>query len=181
MKTKDLIIQEPHKKSNKGILIALAYVIVVSLSIYAAVYIAPKPNIEASVIYLYIVWGLGFLFLFTFQYVIRHRVKLNVKQRKMRHIYILSILKFKRKWKNLKHLQYISVFKKNNNTYELNLWDDSNSISNVVTLRDYQDAFKKAFFIAEELNIDVLDATDKGNFKLIDKGNFKNAEISLTL
>ena len=99
----------------------------------------------------------------------------------MRHIYILSILKFKRKWKNLKHLQYISVFKKNNDTYELNLWDDSNSVSNVVTLCDYKDAFKKAFFIAEELDIDVLDATDKGNFKLIDKGAFKNTEISLTL
>ncbi|AXT18777.1 hypothetical protein D7030_05920 [Flavobacteriaceae bacterium AU392] len=180
MKTKDLIIQEPQKLSIKTIVIISAYILFIATAIYVVLYIVPKPDVTDAVAYMYIIWAFGFLVMFTYQHIINSRVKLDLKHRKMRRTYTLGLLKFRRKWKKLTRPQYISVFK-TNDKYELNLWNENNDKLNVITLSDYQNAFKKAFFIAEKLNIDVLDATDKGNFKLIHKDSFKNAEISLTI
>lgn len=174
METQNLIIQEPQKQSSKGIIILFAYIIFIIAAISVIIFIIPRPEVVPAVAYMYIVWAFGFLFLFTYQHIIRHKVRLDVKRRKIRHIYTLSLLKFRRKWRRLSNLKYISVFK-TNGSYQLNLWDESNTVSNVVTLKDYKDAFKKAFLIAKELNIGLLDATIKGSHKLINKDAYKNS------
>ncbi len=180
MKTKDLIIQEPQKLCVKTVTIISAYILFIIATIYILLYVATRPDVTNAVVYMYLIWGFGFLVMFTYQHIINSKVKLDLKGHKMRRTYTLGILKYRRKWQKLAHPQYISVFK-TNGKYELNVWNEANNRANIITLSDYKNAFKKAFFIAEELNIDVLDATNKGNFKLINKDTFKNTEISLTI
>lgn len=69
-------------------------------------------------------------------------------------------------------LNYISVFKNTNaDNYEINLWYKSNKHLNITCFEDLNKAIECGKLFSIKLNIDLLDATEKGNSKWIDTTN----------
>ena len=67
-------------------------------------------------------------------------------------------------------LEYVSVFlNPQNEIFEVNLWYKGNKHYNVFNFEDYKSAFDFGLLFSNKLNIDLLDATEKGNSKWIDK------------
>lgn len=67
-------------------------------------------------------------------------------------------------------LEYVSVFKyPNNSGFVVNLWYKGNKHFEIVDFDDFNQAFEFGFLFSNKLNLDLLDATEKGNSKWIDK------------
>lgn len=67
-------------------------------------------------------------------------------------------------------LKYVSVFKNPNSYFiEVNLWYGKNKHFNVYNYENIDEAFNFGKLFSNKLKIDLLDATEKGNFKWIDK------------
>ncbi|MAB47123.1 MAG: hypothetical protein CMC05_00650 [Flavobacteriaceae bacterium] len=96
------------------------------------------------------------------------------------------------KWKPLPKVEYISVFATNENitvralsaettntfpVIHLNLFYDNNKKITVYETKDQADAFNVASHIADALLIDLLDATEKGDFKWVDKDKLRDEGI----
>lgn len=68
----------------------------------------------------------------------------------------------------LPKLDYVSVFKINDSEFEVNLWYSRNKHYKMYTITEKEHALKFGLMVAQKLNIDLLDATEKGNSKWID-------------
>ena len=69
-------------------------------------------------------------------------------------------------------LENVSVFLNlQNGIFEVNLWYKGNKHYNVFNFEEYKSAFDFGLLFSNKLNIDLLDATKKGNSKWIDKTN----------
>ncbi len=77
------------------------------------------------------------------------------------------------KWKPLPQLDYISVFKKKEGFFEINLWDNKNNHFNIYNYFEYNDAINMGYLISEKLEIDLLDASMHHDFKWVDKNFYK--------
>jgi hypothetical protein len=66
-------------------------------------------------------------------------------------------------------LEYVSVFLNAKEFYEVNIWYNRNRHYNMYCFDDKESAMKLAASTAIKLNLDLLDATVKGNSEWIDK------------
>jgi hypothetical protein len=96
------------------------------------------------------------------------------------------------KWNPLPIADYISVFATNENItvralsaettntfpiIHLNLFYDNNKKITVYETKDQREAFEVASHIADALLIDLLDATEKGDFKWVDKSRLREEGV----
>lgn len=73
-------------------------------------------------------------------------------------------------YSKIPELEYVSVFKNlEAEIFEVNLWYKGNKHFNVTNFVELQPAFDFGLFFSNKLNIDLLDATEKGNSNWIDK------------
>ena len=81
------------------------------------------------------------------------------------------------KWKTIKNYKYVSVFydpsKSESEQFEVNLWYDQNKHFELYTRNNFRDAMQIAYNLSEELEIDLLDASIKNDYKWIDKEELK--------
>ena len=79
----------------------------------------------------------------------------------------LSVGPFKiGEWQDLPSLNYISVLGIDSKyKFTLNLWYDRNKYIDIFTIRGKEKAFRTAFEIADQLNIYVLDATRRNDYR----------------
>lgn len=66
-------------------------------------------------------------------------------------------------------LEYVSVFQADELEYQVNLWYVKNKHYKMYTFAEKDSALKFGASVALKLNIDLLDATERGNSKWIDK------------
>ena len=66
-------------------------------------------------------------------------------------------------------LQYVSVFKDAKELYQVNLWYKGNKRYNMFTFDEPQPAFVFAKTVCAKLNLDLLDATERGNNKWVEE------------
>lgn len=69
------------------------------------------------------------------------------------------------KWRSLKSLDYISVFKKSESKYLVNLWYNKNRHFQISTYTNEGSALFAGKQLAKKLKVDLLDATDPHNSK----------------
>ncbi|MEM6684859.1 MAG: hypothetical protein AAF617_03600 [Bacteroidota bacterium] len=80
-----------------------------------------------------------------------------------------SFLIFKKgKWEPLPALEYVSVFEKRMNLYEVNVWYKDNQHFKIYTLFEKEEAISVGKQLAKYLQLDVLDATVANDSKWID-------------
>ncbi|MDQ6471258.1 hypothetical protein RB619_11440 [Flavobacterium sp. LHD-80] len=71
-----------------------------------------------------------------------------------------------------KNIQYVSVYKNHSDRdFEVQIWLSETKKNSVSVHLNSQSAFNLATKIANGLQVDLLDATEKGNFKWIEKEN----------
>ncbi|WP_298155112.1 hypothetical protein [Flavobacterium sp.] len=66
-------------------------------------------------------------------------------------------------------LEYVSVFLDGKDYYQVNLWYKGNKHYNMYAFEEQKSAMRFAAAVAIKLDIDLLDATEKGNFHNVDK------------
>ncbi|AWA29476.1 hypothetical protein HYN48_04885 [Flavobacterium magnum] len=71
-------------------------------------------------------------------------------------------------------LEYVSVFLDGKGYHQVNLWYKGNKHYNMYAFEEKKNAMKFAANVAVKLDIDLLDATEKGNFHRVDKFSFIN-------
>ncbi len=69
----------------------------------------------------------------------------------------------------IQEFEYVSVFKDDNEFYQTLLWYTGNKHYEMYSFDEEKPAFDFALNISNKLNIDLLDATVKGDFKWVDK------------
>lgn len=69
--------------------------------------------------------------------------------------------------------EYVSFFKDKFDCYGTSLWYVKNRHYKMYSFEDKESAYKFALEIANKLNIDLLDATEKGNSKWLEKEKLK--------
>lgn len=80
-------------------------------------------------------------------------------------------------WKKIPNPEYISIFQQplTNGDYifEVNLWYNTNKHWQLYANKDHRTVFLMGFDLSEQLNIELLDATNPNDFKWIDKDEWR--------
>lgn len=97
------------------------------------------------------------------------KIQINTKLKEIREIYNIGFFKFSGKIE-ANNLNYISVFYQADiDIYTLMLWYKGNKHQVLCGFKDLDSVMVYGVDISNKLNIDLLDATEKGNFKWVDK------------
>ncbi len=161
---KEFTIREPKPTLLFNIITSLIFIIYVSI-VYYTIY---NRGYKIKVITLLIM-----LTYYVFRYMIIPRIStnyihINFGKQKIKFEKSIGPFNLSKKWQDLKDLEYLSVFKIHDG-YRANLWYETNNIINLFVLQNKDEAFKNAYTIANKLDIDLLDATNKGNHQWVDK------------
>lgn len=112
----------------------------------------------------FIIAGIGFS--------VRKKVYIDLENSKFRPTFEVGPIKYG-KWETINNYEYVSVFKQhlsNGETiFEVNIWYNTNKHLELYTNKSPLEALKMGFKLSEELDVDLLDATDPHNKKWIDK------------
>jgi ABC-type uncharacterized transport system fused permease/ATPase subunit len=170
MYDKELTIREPKIPWFNLILFSIIFSAFITYIVYLYNnnFINDLSNPNSLTIIVYLLWLFGILVVFILPIISRHYIHLNFSNLKIMHSYSIGVFNYNEKWQNLEDLEYISVFNTANG-YEVNLWYKKNKILNLIALEDFDEVLKKAFYISEKLNIDLLDARKRGYHKWINK------------
>ena len=107
----------------------------------------------------------------------RQRLYIDLENKRYRPTIETGPLKLGR-WVNIKNPEYISVFKKGysgfQTLFQVNLWFAKNRHINIFEMFDEEEAMSMGFEVSEILNIDLLDATEHGNFIWVNKDEWRN-------
>ncbi|RZW47760.1 MAG: hypothetical protein EX263_08705 [Flavobacteriaceae bacterium] len=125
---------------------------------------------EMDVIYIviYIIFLFALTMLIALSRMAVHHIQFDFKAMKFRHTYDIGIMHYKKSWRHLNRVKYISVFKVAN-TYELNMWHEYNNRTSLMAVLNYNHAMQNAYAIAEKLDTRILDATKKEGQNWVDK------------
>jgi hypothetical protein len=100
---------------------------------------------------------------------IHKTIFINTVKQKLKSQYSVGIIKVNYH-SEIPELKYVSIFKNpKSESIEINLWYGKNKHFNVSNFEFVNDAMDFGLLFSNKLNIDLLDATEKGNFKWIDK------------
>ena len=165
---REFTIREPQASNGLKILIAFILTVYVAICYY---FITSNEKKTKTIAYL------AFLGFFVIRYMVlpgltKKAIHLNFTLKKMKHETCIGPFTFGYKWHDLENLEYISVFNTDNG-YEVNLWHNKNEIINLFVYNDFDKVIEKAFFFAEKLNVDLLDARERGYHKWIDKDIYR--------
>jgi hypothetical protein len=110
-----------------------------------------------------------FSFIAGLTFTLQKSIYINLEKQKLKTQYSVGIIKINYHSK-IPELEYVSVFKNPKNEYvEINLWYDKNKHFNICNYEFIDEALEFGIIFSNKLKLDLLDATEKGNFKWIDK------------
>ncbi len=165
---KTLIYIERQNSLFFRITAALFFTIAIGLIIYFIFtmdFSWKKKHFYAHFDYLQIIFVLTFLATY-FSYTIN--CHFDFENKRFKKEFALGVLKYGR-WKPMPKFNYVSLFSISEGTFQVNLWNKKNRHWELYEEFNFKDAFRNAFELSELLNIDLLDATVRNDFKWIDK------------
>ena len=108
-------------------------------------------------------------------------IHIDIENSRFRPTYNIGPVKLG-SWQTIKNYQYVSVFHQptigGDYIFEVNLWYDNNKHFELYEEDNYKEAFLIGYELSEQLNIDLLDATEPNNFKWVDKDEWKTKMAS---
>jgi len=169
---KEFTIKEPIPSLFVRIFASIVFTLFIAYAIYLIKekYLVQKINPMALIFFVVLI--LLFVLTITIPKIARHIIHINFNELKIKHEFDLGFYTYKESWQNLNELEYLSVYKVNRE-FRANLWYETNNIVNLFVLADKDKAIENAFIIADNLGIDLLDATVKGRHKWINKSVYK--------
>ncbi|MCD2258008.1 hypothetical protein [Psychroserpens luteolus] len=103
------------------------------------------------------------------------RIHIDLKNSRFRPTVEIGNFKYG-KWKTIHNYEYVSVFQQllsHGSTFEVNLWYDTNKHFQLYERDSFKDALIVGYHLSEELNIDLLDATNPRDSVWVDKEAWK--------
>lgn len=101
-------------------------------------------------------------------YSVNQKIFINTQTKKIRCNFNFGFFKYNT-YETIENVEYISIFYlSNQETYAINLWLKKNRIYSLCRFDDFDSALEAGKIIAKKLKIDLLDATEKGNFKWVE-------------
>ena len=171
----ELMVSEGKRAWYELMLAAVFYSITIFLLLATIYHLITNYSFGLLIFDLYKIIGTGvYCFGMGIMFSVTKTIFIDVDENKLISRYIVGKIKYDVKSK-VPHLEYIAVFNKNYNAstdyaeYEVNLWYNKNHHYKMFSFEKENDAFEFAKAVSTKLNIDLLDATQKGNFKWIDK------------
>lgn len=110
----------------------------------------------------------GFLISMALKFSMVKDIYININEQYLISSYRVGRIKYDVKSK-LPDLQYVSIFKNAKNEFEANLWYGKNNHYKMYVFEKFEEALDFGNIIAQKFNLDILDATVKGNFKWLEK------------
>lgn len=105
--------------------------------------------------------GLGFTLVTT--------IYIDLEKEKLRTEYAVGMIKINY-YSPIPKLEYVSIFKNpKSNIFLVNLWYKGNKHFEIIEFDYFSEAFEFGLLFSNKLNLDLLDATEKGNSKWVDK------------
>ena len=98
-----------------------------------------------------------------------HKIYFNSEENKIKRGLEIGFFNFNWKWTEIKNLEYVSVFHVGPSNYAINLWHNETDIINLFNMQDEEKALKMGLEIADRMDTDLLDATERGYHKWVDK------------
>ncbi|HHC79340.1 MAG TPA: hypothetical protein ENK46_05620 [Flavobacteriia bacterium] len=176
MKNKNIIISEGQRPIWQMVIAAFFYTIGIALLILLFIGVMRfdfmriiKPGLGVLKIS-FIAFAMGYGFS------VVKAVLFNLENHTYKNEYSVGSIRFG-KWRPLPEIKYVSFFKqplKNEDyIFEINLWYKKNKHFNVYRNDDYEPTLEMGFYIADKLNVRLLDATTPNKYKYLDMDTLK--------
>jgi hypothetical protein len=169
MKSEKLLIKQGKRKWYELVLGSLLYSIILFFVLQMLYYSILYHSFKLFALYLIITLKVfGFIMPIALSLTVVKDILINTKTNRLETIFSVGLIKYQHN-SAIPKLDYISVFKNSKEEFEVNLWYATNKHYNMYTYESFQEAFLFGKEIATRLNLDLLDATEKGDFKWVDK------------
>ena len=113
------------------------------------------------------IYGIVFFFMGGLNFSMVTSIFFDLEKEKMKVQYRVGPFKVNR-FSEIPELKYVSVFKKEENSYLVNLWYKGNKHFEIVEFGEFDPALEFGKTFSDRLKLDLLDATEKGNSKWIE-------------
>ena len=176
MKKKLILISEGERPIWQIIVASLFYTVGIGsllLFFYRAELAATTATIENI---LYAIESSFYFFVLGFGFSVVKNVLFNLEENTYKDEYAVGPIRFG-KWRTLPKIIYVSVFKQplvdGSFRFEVNLWYKKNKHFNIYINNNYETTLEMGFYIANKLNVKLLDATIPNNYKYLDLDELK--------
>lgn len=180
MEKKNVIISEGERPIWQLVIASLFYTLSIFIIAYyfyqfgSIIFIYPIRAITATVPFLILAFC---AMLVGLRFSMKNIMFFDLENRKFKDQYRVGPFKMGR-WKLLPKLEYVSVFKNTRGFFEINIWYIQHKRYrerhfNIYNYIDEEDALESGFYIANQLNIKLLDSTEKNNYKYLDMSELK--------
>jgi len=143
-----------------------AFIYMIVLFIYFA-FIEKSIEIAVRVFVTFFLFG-TYCLVYGFKFSATKNMLINLQTNTVISRYIIGPFSYDVKLK-VTEFEYISFFEDRHGEFGTNLWYVKNRHYEMYSFEDKESAFQFSLNLSNKLNIDLLDATEKGNFKWVDK------------
>lgn len=165
----ELLVSQGNRKWYEIALGSIFYAIIIFCILKMIYYIIIYPEFNfALILFFATLKTTVFLLPFGLGFTTVKSILINIKTNKLVTIYSVGLFNYKYN-SEIPDLDYVSVFKNQKEEFEVNLWYSKNKHYKMYIYETIEEAFLFGKTISNRLNIDLLDATEKGNSKWIDK------------
>ena len=167
------MIIQPRPALYKRVIVSIMFTAFLAYILYLVREKFLVDETDIFVVTIYLIWILGVIMMITAGTISRHGIQFNFTEMKIRHIYDISLYRYKEEWQDLNDLEYLSIFKEEEK-YNIVMWYEENNFLNLFTMKNFKEIVGYACTLSDKLNIDLLDATINDDLNhWIDKETFK--------
>lgn len=168
--TKEIIISDGERPFWQTIVAAFFYTITLVLIgfflfliIKTSLYSQEHSKDLSSIVYLIVFFFMGGL-----NFSLVTSIFFDLEKEKMKVQYCVGFFKVNR-FSEIPELNYVSIFFKTENSFLINLWYKGNKHFEIAEFAEFDSALEFGKTFSDKLKLDLLDATEKGNSKWIEK------------
>ena len=143
-----------------------AFIYMIVLFVYFA-FIDVSVKVAIRAFSTFLVFG-TYCLVYGFKFAATKNMLINLKTRTLISRYIIGPFSYDVKLK-VTEFEYVSFFEDGYGEFGTNLWYVKTRHYKMYSFVDKESAFQFSLNLSNKLNIDLLDATEKGNFKWVEK------------
>lgn len=164
----EILISPGERKWYEILLASIFYTVFVYLLFITIYNLISKNDFDLLITNFYnLILLSGFLLSMGLNFSMVKDIFINVKEQYLISRFRVGSFKYDVK-SNLPNLEYVSIYKNAKDEFEANLWYGKNNHYQMYTFESFDEALGFGKIIAQKLDLNILDASEKGNFKWLD-------------
>jgi len=164
----DIVIHQGKRHFLEIVLGSIFFAVFICLILEAIYFLISHGDFRLFFWKLYniLIWS-GFLLVMGLTFTMTKSIIINPSTEKLISIYSVGMLNKKIESK-IPELNYISIFKNSKDEFEVNLWYKRNKHYKMYVFENFDEALALGKQLSKRLNIDLLNATKKGDYRWIE-------------